>query len=157
MCSSDLLFSYFGSMITLVALPFQIKELTGSYWAVGLIGIVEIVPLTIFGLYGGVLADHVDRKKMIWTTEFATLIATSILFLNSLRDKPSVILLFVIAAIFAALSGLKRPSQDAILPRLVSHDDLPSASALMSLRWQIGGIVGPSAGDRKSTRLNSSH
>ena len=133
-------------MITLVALPFQIKELTGSYWAVGLIGIVEIVPLTIFGLYGGVLADHVDRKKMIWTTEFATLIATSILFLNSLRDKPSVILLFVIAAIFAALSGLKRPSQDAILPRLVSHDDLPSASALMSLRWQIGGIVGPSAG-----------
>ena len=128
-------------MITLVALPFQIKELTGSYWAVGLIGIVEIVPLTIFGLYGGVLADHVDRKKMIWTTEFATLIATSILFLNSLRDKPSVILLFVIAAIFAALSGLKRPSQDAILPRLVSHDDLPSASALMSLRWQIGGIV----------------
>ena len=133
-------------MITLVALPFQIKELTGSYWAVGLIGIVEIVPLTIFGLYGGVLADHVDRKKMIWTTEFATLIATSILFLNSLRDKPSVILLFVIAAIFAALSGLKRPSQDAILPRLVSHDDLPSASALMSLRWQISGIVGPSAG-----------
>ena len=133
-------------MITLVALPFQIKELTGSYWAVGLIGMVEIVPLTIFGLYGGVLADHVDRKKMIWTTEFATLIATSILFLNSLREKPSVILLFVIAAIFAALSGLKRPSQDAILPRLVSHDDLPSASALMSLRWQISGIIGPSTG-----------
>jgi len=133
-------------MITFVALPFQIKELTNSYWAVGLIGAVEIIPLTIFGLYGGVLADYVDRKKMIWLTEFGTLIATAILFLNSLREKPSVILLFVIAAIFAALSGLKRPSQDAILPRLVSHDDLPSASALMSLRWQFGGIVGPSAG-----------
>jgi len=140
------LFSYFGSMITFVALPFQIKELTNSYWAVGLIGAVEIIPLTIFGLYGGVLADYVDRKKMIWLTEFGTLIATVILFLNSLREKPSVILLFVIAAIFAALSGLKRPSQDAILPRLVSHADLPSASALMSLRWQFGGIVGPSAG-----------
>ena len=140
------LFSYFGSMITFVALPFQIKELTNSYWAVGLIGAVEIIPLTIFGLYGGVLADYVDRKKMIWLTEFGTLIATAILFLNSLREKPSVILLFIIAAIFAALSGLKRPSQDAILPRLVSHDDLPSASALMSLRWQFGGIVGPSAG-----------
>ena len=133
-------------MITFVALPFQIKELTNSYWAVGLIGAVEIIPLTIFGLYGGVLADYVDRKKMIWLTEFGTLIATAILFLNSLREKPSVILLFVIAAIFAALSGLKRPSQDAILPRLVSHNDLPSASALMSLRWQFGGIVGPSAG-----------
>ena len=140
------LFSYFGSMITFVALPFQIKELTGSYWMVGLIGVVEIIPLIIFGLYGGVLADHVDRKKMIWVTEFGTLVATFILFLNALRDKPSVILIFVIAAIFAALSGLKRPSQDAILPRLVNHDDLPSASALMSLRWQFGGIVGPSVG-----------
>jgi hypothetical protein len=140
------LFSYFGSMITFVALPFQIKELTGSYWMVGLIGAVEIVPLIIFGLYGGVLADHVDRKKMIWVTEFGTLVATFILFLNALRDEPSVILIFVIAAIFAALSGLKRPSQDAILPRLVNHSDLPSASALMSLRWQFGGIVGPAVG-----------
>lgn len=133
-------------MITFVALPFQVKELTNSYWAVGLIGAVEIIPLIIFGLYGGVLADYVDRKKMIWLTEFGTLIATAVLFLNSLRDEPSVILLFIIAAIFAALSGLKRPSQDAILPRLVNHEVLPSASALMSLRWQFGGIVGPSAG-----------
>ena len=140
------LFSYFGSMITFVALPFQVKELTNSFWAVGLIGMVEIIPLTIFGLYGGVLADHVDRKKMIWFTEFGTLIATLVLLLNARRENPSVILLFVIAAIFAALSGLKRPSQEAILPRLVSHDDLPSASALMSLRWQFGGIVGPSVG-----------
>ena len=140
------LFSYFGSMITFVALPFQVKELTGSFWAVGLIGVVEIIPLIVFGLYGGVLADYLDRKKMIWFTEFGTLIATSILLINSLQEKPSVILIFVIAAIFAALSGLKRPSQDAILPRLVDHDDLPSASALMSLRWQFGGIVGPSVG-----------
>ena len=140
------LFSYFGSMITFVALPFQIKELTGSYWMVGLIGAVEIIPLIIFGLYGGVLADHVDRKKMIWLTEFGTLVATFILFLNALREKPSVVLIFIIAAIFAALSGLKRPSQEAILPRLVNHGDLPSASALMSLRWQFGGIVGPAVG-----------
>jgi len=140
------LFSYFGSMITFVALPFQVKELTGSFWAVGLIGVVEIIPLIVFGLYGGVLADYLDRKKMIWFTEFGTLIATSILLINSLQEKPSVILIFAIAAIFAALSGLKRPSQDAILPRLVNHDDLPSASALMSLRWQFGGIVGPSVG-----------
>ena len=140
------LFSYFGSMITFVALPFQVKELTGSFWAVGLIGAVEIIPLIVFGLYGGVLADYLDRKKMIWFTEFGTLIATSVLLINSLQEKPSVILIFVIAAVFAALNGLKRPSQDAILPRLVSHDDLPSASALMSLRWQFGGIVGPSVG-----------
>jgi len=140
------LFSYFGTMITLVALPFQVKELTNSYWMVGLIGTVEIIPLVIFGLYGGVLADHVDRKKMIWLTEFGTLVATLVLFFNALREKPSVLLIFVIAAVFSALSGLKRPSQEAILPRLVNHGDLPSATALMSLRWQLGGIVGPATG-----------
>ena len=140
------LFSYFGSMITFVALPFQIKEITGSYWMVGLIGAVEIIPLIIFGLYGGVLADHVDRKKIIWFTEFGTLLATLVLFLNALRDEPSVVVIFAIAAVFAALSGLKRPSQEAILIRLVGHGDLPSASALMSLRWQFGGIVGPAVG-----------
>jgi len=55
-----------GSMITYVAMPFQLKELTGSYLAVGLLGAVEIIPLIVFGLYGGVLADSVDRKKMVW-------------------------------------------------------------------------------------------
>ena len=56
------LISYFGSMITYVAMPFQLKEITNSYLAVGLLGAVEIIPLILFGLYGGVLADSVDRK-----------------------------------------------------------------------------------------------
>ena len=72
------LVTYFGSMITYVAVPFQIKEMTHSYLAVGLSGLVEILPLIIFGLYGGVLADAVDRKKMVWATEAASLILTSI-------------------------------------------------------------------------------
>ncbi len=55
-------------MITYVAVPFQIKELTHSYLAVGISGAVELIPLIVFGLYGGVLADSLDRKKMIWTT-----------------------------------------------------------------------------------------
>ncbi len=100
------LFSYFGASVIFITLPFQVKELTNSYWAVGLMGMVEIVPLTIFGLYGGVLADHVDRKKMIWATEFATMIATIALLLNAIQERPNVVLLFVITAIFAALSGL---------------------------------------------------
>ena len=62
------LITYFGSMITYVAVPFQIKEMTHSYIAVGISGLVEILPLIIFGLYGGVLADAVDRKKMVWAT-----------------------------------------------------------------------------------------
>ena len=64
----------FGSALTLVALPFQIKELTNSYIAVGAMGAVEIVPLILFALWGGVLADSVDRKKMVWRCEAGALI-----------------------------------------------------------------------------------
>ena len=137
------LISYFGSMFTYVALPFQVKQLTGSYLAVGLIGLVEIIPLVIFGLYGGVLADHMDRKKMIWATEFAALFLSSILLINALLPEPKLLLIYIVAALFSAVDGLQRPSADAILPRLVGHKDLPAASALMSLRWQAGMIGGP--------------
>ena len=133
-------------MITYVAVPFQIKEMTNSYIAVGLSGIIEIVPLILFGLYGGVLADYVDRKKMVWATEFASLVLVAILLVNSLAPNPNLILIYVVIGLFAAVNGLQRPSADAILPSLVGHADLPAASALMSLRWQLGVIVGPTIG-----------
>ena len=133
-------------MITYVTLPFQIKELTHSFLAVGLMGAVELVPLIVFGLYGGVLADAVDRKKMVWATEFAALIMTLLLLGNSMLPNPNLVLIYIVAGTFAALNGLQRPSMDAILPRLVSHSDLPSASALLSLRMQMAIIVGPAIG-----------
>ncbi len=140
------LISYLGSMITYVALPFQLKELTDSYLAVGLLGIIEITPLVIFGLYGGVLADRVDRKKMIWTTEAGALILVAFLLGNSLLAEPSVLAIYIAAGLFAVVDGLQRPSMNAILPRLVSHEDLPSASNLLTLRWQFGFIIGPTLG-----------
>lgn len=135
-----------GSMITYVAMPFQLKELTGSYLAVGLLGAVEIIPLIVFGLYGGVLADSVDRKKMVWATEAAALILVLILLANSWLWEPKVSVIYLVAALFAMVSGLQRPSMDSILPRLVNHEDLPAASALLSLRWQLGVIIGPTIG-----------
>lgn len=140
------LISYLGSMITYVALPFQLKELTDSYLAVGLLGIIEITPLVIFGLYGGVLADRVDRKKMIWATEAGALILVAFLLGNSLLAEPSVLAIYIAAGLFAVVDGLQRPSMNAILPRLVSHEDLPSASNLLTLRWQFGFIIGPTLG-----------
>ncbi len=59
---------YFGGMVSYVAIPYQIYTLTGSNFAVGAIGLVELLPIIVFGLYGGALADHVDRRKLlIWT------------------------------------------------------------------------------------------
>ena len=133
-------------MVTYVAIPFQIKELTNSYIAVGIVGAIEIIPLILFGLYGGVLADYVDRKKMVWATEAAALVLSGILLLNSLSSEPKVWVIYVMAGLFASVDGLQRPSADAILPRIVGHKDLPAASALMSLRWQLGVIIGPTIG-----------
>ena len=137
------LISYFGSMITYVAVPFQIKELTGSYVAVAISGLVEILPLIIFGLYGGVLADALDRKKLIWVTELLSLLFTAILLINSMMDSPSLLLIYIVSGLFAATSGLRQPAMQAALPRLVDHEDMTAAAALMSLRWQMGMIAGP--------------
>jgi MFS family permease len=140
------LVSYLGSMITYVAIPFQIKELTNSYLAVGIVGAIELVPLIVFGLYGGVLADSVNRKIMVWATEAAALILVALLLANSAIWEPKVWVIYIAAGLFAVVDGLQRPSADAMLPRLVSHQDLPAATALMSLRWQLGLIVGPTVG-----------
>ena len=133
-------------MITYVAVPFQIKELTHSYVAVAISGVIEIVPLVIFGLYGGVLADAIDRKKLIWITEALSLLFTGILLANALMESPSIILIYIVAGLFAATSGLRQPAMQAALPRLVDHEDMTAAGALMSLRWQVGVIIGPTIG-----------
>ncbi len=135
--------SRFGTALTLVALPFQIKELTNSYIAVGAMGAVEITPLIIFALWGGVLADSIDRKKMVWRCEAGALLFSAALLGNSLLHKPHLYVLFIAAAGFSAVDGLSSPSFSAMIPRLVDHEDLPAAQALMSLRWQFSSILGP--------------
>ncbi len=135
--------SRFGTALTLVALPFQIKELTNSYIAVGAMGAVEITPLIIFALWGGVLADSIDRKKMVWRCEASALLFSAALLGNSLLHKPHLYVLFIAAAGFSAVDGLSSPSFSAMIPRLVDHEDLPAAQALMSLRWQFSSILGP--------------
>jgi MFS family permease len=138
--------TYLGSMITYVALPFQVAELTGSYVAVGLIGLAELVPLIVFGLYGGALADSVDRKVMVIATELASGALVAMLLLNSLLPTTQLWVLYAVAMMLAAVDGLQRPSLDAMIPRVVAHDQLAAASALISLRWQLGSIVGPAIG-----------
>jgi len=135
-----------GSMVTYVALPFQIKDLTNSYIAVGLMGAAQIIPLILFSLYGGVLADSLDRKKMIFITEFGSLALSTLLLANSMLAKPHVILLYFVAASFTALDGLQTPSLSAIVPRIVEHDDMPSVTALMGIRWQVGAVFAPALG-----------
>lgn len=140
------LVTFLGSMVTLVALPFQVAELTGSFVAVGLIGLAELIPLVVFGLWGGAMADAVDRRRVVISTELAMLILSVTLLVNARLDDPHLWVIYVVAMLFAAVDGIQRPSLEAIIPRVVAHDELAAAGALNSLRWQIGSIAGPALG-----------
>ncbi len=140
------LITRFGSMITYVAAPYQIKELTGSYVAVGIIGVLEIIPLVIFGLYGGTLADRVDRKHVVIATEFGLMISVTLLALNSCLANPHVWVIYVVAMLAASFDGLQGPSLDAIVPRVVPVEKLAAASALKSLTHSVGFIFGTMLG-----------
>ncbi|HUW78752.1 MAG TPA: MFS transporter [Candidatus Nanopelagicaceae bacterium] len=135
-----------GSMVTYVTLPFQIKQLTGSFIAVGLAGAAELIPLVVFGLYGGALADSVDRKVMVIVTEIAAMGLTTILFANSLMQQPRIWVIYVVAGLFAAVDGLQRPSLEAMTPQIVPHEKLSAAAAMGSIRFQFGAILGPALG-----------
>ncbi|MDK0519151.1 MFS transporter [Streptomyces sp. ML-6] len=137
------LVTYFGSFMALIALPLQIKELTGSPLAVGAMGAVELVPLVVFGLYGGALADAVDRRKVILATEAGLGVLALILLVNAALPSPMLWPLYVVAAGVSALSGLQRPALDSLMARIVPHQQLTAAAALNSLRWQFGAITGP--------------
>jgi MFS family permease len=138
--------SFLGSMVTYVALPFQVKELTGSYLAVGLLGLVELFPLIAFGLYGGALADALDRRRLVLVTEATLAVMSALLLVNALLPQPQLWPIYVFAVAVAALDGLQRPSLEALVPRIVAYDKQAAAAALSSLRGTIGMILGPAIG-----------
>jgi len=133
-------------MITYVAIPFQVYDLTGSTLAVGLLGLVELVPLLATALLGGALADAHDRRRLVLLADTALLLLALVLVANALLAEPRVWVLFVVAAGMSAAGGLQRPPLDAMLPRLVPRDELAAASALDGFRGNAAQIAGPALG-----------
>src|SRR6516164_7727897 len=136
----------FGSQATEVALLVQARQLTGSAVAVGLLGAVELVPLVVFGLYGGALADRLDRRRLIRWCEAGLGGCAALLLINASLPRPMVWPLYLIAAVMMALAALQRPSLDASVPRIVSRDQLTAAAALLSLSANASVIVGTTRG-----------
>ena len=150
------LVSAFGSMITYVAVPDQIWELTHSSFAVGMLGAVQLVPLLFFALWGGAYADSMDRRKLLVISEVFLALGSVVLAINALLPRPSVFLVFGVSAAMSALNGFHRPALDALTPRLVSRDDLRAVSALSSLRYSLSAIAGPALGGFLIGRLGIS-
>ena len=137
------LVSTFGNMITFVAVPYQVYQLTHSVFVVGMLGLAELAALIGFAMLGGALADAADRRKMVLLSEAGLMAGSILLAGNSLLTHPLVWLIFVVAALQGALDALQRPSLDALMPRLVDRDELAAAGALGTFRGTIGMIAGP--------------
>ncbi|MEO5710152.1 MAG: MFS transporter [Nocardioidaceae bacterium] len=136
---------YLGGMVSYVALPYQVYRLTGSNFAVGALGLVELLPLLFFGLYGGALADHVDRRRLLVVTGVAQVLLTVVLMVNAFGPQ-RLWVIYVVGAALAAAGSLQRPSKESLEPRTVRHDQITAASALSSLSRQIGLLAGPGLG-----------
>jgi MFS family permease len=136
----------FGSMMTFVALPMQMFQLTQSSFAVGMLSVAEFVPMISMAFVGGALADYVDRRRMVRATEALLAGGTLVLILNSLLARPHVWVLFACAGLFAGLNGLQRPSLEAMVPRVVPPELIASAAALRALSGSVGTIGGPALG-----------
>ena len=135
-----------GSQATYVAVPFQLKQLTHSTLAVGSIGLAELAPLVFFALYGGVLADRLNRRRLIISMEQILMLSTVMLFVNALLTHPLVWILYLDAAIAAAASSLQRPSIEALNQLFVSHELQRAASTLANVRFTTASIIGPALG-----------
>ncbi len=137
------LVSFFGSMITSVAVPFQVYQLTHSVLLVGVLGLAELAALIAFAFLGGALADARDRRMLVLLTEVGLMVGSAILAANALLHQPLVWVLFVIASLSGAIDALQRPALSALSPRLVDRDEIPAAAALNSMRSTLGMVAGP--------------
>jgi MFS family permease len=135
--------SLIGSQMTLVAVPLQVYALTRSNLAVGLLGLVTLFPMVVFAIFGGAIADAVDRRRMLLVTESALLVCSLGLFVQALLGNTHVSVLYVLQACIAACFALNSPARGAILPRLVRPDLLPAANALGQVLFNTGVVLGP--------------
>jgi MFS family permease len=135
--------SQMGSQLTVVAVSFQAYRLTHSTLVVGLVSSTQLVPLLLGALWGGTLADAVDRKRLLLLAQLAMASAVGGLVVNASTPHPAVWPLFVCMAASAAFQGLDWPTRRAALPMLVERTEITSAIALQTTVQQLALVAGP--------------
>jgi MFS family permease len=135
--------SFIGSMLTQVAVPVQIYDLTRSSLYVGFFGLAGLVPIIAFGLYGGAIADAVDRGRLYFWSSLATWVTTLALLAQTLLDVANVWLILSLVAVQAAAWAIASSARGAIIPRIVDEDLVPAANTLNFTVGNVGQVVGP--------------
>ncbi|MFB7331042.1 MFS transporter [Streptomyces adustus] len=132
-----------GSQLTAVAVPKQIYDITGSSAWVGAASLAGLLPLIVFALWGGAVADTVDRRKLLLITNVGIAVTSLLFWVQAAVGLDSVAALMVLLAVQQAFWGLNAPARNASIARLVPADELPAANALGSTVMQTGQVVGP--------------
>jgi MFS family permease len=135
--------SQIGSQLSAVAVALQVYGITGSSFAVGLVGLAQLFPIIVFGLYGGSIADTHDRRTVLLVATLGLWACSFALLGHSLLHLRSVWVLYVIVAVQSAFFAVGNPARSAIVPRLVGRDLLPAANALTTASWTLGFTLGP--------------
>jgi MFS family permease len=138
--------SSIGSQLTVVAVSFQAYGLTHSTLIVGLLGLVTLFPLLAGSLWGGALADSMDRRRVLILAQVAMAAASGGLVANAWSPHPALWPLFVCTGIGAGFQGVDWPTRRAALPTLVSDDDVTAAVALQTTVGQLALVAGPALG-----------
>jgi MFS family permease len=132
-----------GTMVSYVAVPWQLYELTRSNAQVGLLGLVQLVPVVACGLLGGAVADRVDRKRLLIASEALMALCLLGLLANALQAAPSVLAIYLLVAVLQASSGFHRPALEALTQKLARPEEFAAVAALSSVRGTVGMVAGP--------------
>ena len=138
--------SFFGSQITYVALPWQLYELTHSTFDVGLLGMAQLIPLLVMGLWGGAIADIFERRWVCVIAEALLVLCNITLIGMTLSGHISATFIYIIGGIMAGLNSLHRPAFNALIQQVVRHEDQARTSPLNSFTSTFGMIAGPAVG-----------
>ncbi|MFI5665359.1 MFS transporter [Streptomyces sp. NPDC051704] len=138
--------SWMGQAMTALAISLQVYDITGSSFSVGLVGLFSLVPLVVFGLYGGAIADTVDRRKLGLYSSLGLTALSIGLAGAALLDYHRVWLLYSVVALQAVCGALNGPARSAMIPRLLPTEQLPAANALNSVTMTSGTMIGPVLG-----------
>ncbi|MGP3914200.1 MFS transporter [Nonomuraea sp. 10N515B] len=138
--------SHMGVGVTVVAVGQQVYELTHSSLWVGLLSMANLVPLVVFGLWGGAVADAMDRRKVLIIGSFVAWAATLFILGQALLGLANVYLIFAAVALNATGFAITGPTRGAIIPRILEPELVPAANALNSLVYSMGAVVGPMVG-----------
>ena len=135
--------SNIGQQMTAVTVAVQVFRITGSSFAVGLVGAFALVPLVVFGLYGGAVADVIDRRLLMFWSSLGLASLSVVLYVQAVTHVDSVWLLYLVVSAQSALFAINNPARSAAIPRLVGPELLPAANALQQVTFNLGFTTGP--------------